>query len=102
MEEEHRKNEGGADKQKEWGSVVEEIEIVSVGFSFFFFIFGSVVLRMIKFYLEYRRRQMPHSVAETGQAGVKLPLHVLMLLQGVVGFSVASLPCHEFGEIWAS
>lgn len=38
MEEEHRKNERGADKQKEWGSVVEEIEIVSVGFFIFFYL----------------------------------------------------------------
>lgn len=35
MEEEQRKNEGGGDKQKECGSVVEEIEIISVRFFFF-------------------------------------------------------------------
>ncbi len=40
--------------------------------------------------------------AASGQAEADLPLHLLMLLQGVVGFSMASLPCHEFGEIWAS
>lgn len=46
--------------------------------------------------------------AETGvkyagaSQGAKPLLHLLPWLQGVVGFSMASLPCHEFGDVWAS
>lgn len=31
-----------------------------------------------------------------------LPHGLLRWLQGVAGFSMASLPCHEPGEIWVS